>query len=80
MDFVLGFQKHFLLPVFTGTDGLVNQPGSLCLGGADFPLSDLLAVTDAQHKANAQPQQDANDDDEKMIPFHKFAAHLLLKK
>ena len=80
MDFVLGFQKHFLLTVFTGTDGFVDQAGSLCLGRADLPLSDLLAVTDAKAEAGAQYHQNANGDNEKMIPFHKFAAHLLLKK
>ena len=53
MDFVLGFQKHFLLAVFTGTDSLVDQTGSLCFGRADLPLSDLLAVTDAKAEAEA---------------------------
>ena len=53
MDFVLGFQKHFLLAVFTGTDSLVDQTGSLCFSRADLPLSDLLAVTDAKAEAEA---------------------------
>ena len=37
-------------------------------------------IADAKAEADAQSHQNANGDDEKMIPFHKFAAHLLLKK
>ena len=78
MDFVLGLQKHFLLPALTAADGLVDQAGRLQLSGADLPFRDLLAVADAQDKAQTNAHQNANDDQKNLIPFHKYAAHLLL--
>ena len=62
MDFVLGFQKHFLLAAFAGTDGLVDQAGSLQLSRADFPLSDLLAVGHTDDKTGSQTHKQTNDD------------------
>ena len=80
MDFVLGFQKHFLLPVFACADGFVNQPGSFGFGGADLPLSDLLAVDKAQTKAQRQRCKHSDDNQNNFQQSHKLAAHLLLKK
>ena len=79
MDFVLGLQKHFLLAVFTGTDGFVDQAGGFRLGGADLPLGDLLAVDNANAKARSQTRQQTQNGKNDLYPFHKFAAHLLLK-
>ncbi len=80
MDLVLGFQQHFLLPVLAGADGLVDEAGGLGLRRADLSLGDLLAIGHAQDEAHNH-QHNANDDEnEIMIPFHKFAAHLLHSK
>ena len=78
MDFVLGLQKHFLLAVFTGTDGFVDQAGSLRFRGADLPLGDLLAVDNANAEAHSQTRQQTQNGKNNLYPFHKFAAHLLL--
>ena len=79
MDFVLGLQKHFLLAVFTGTDGFVDQAGGLRLSGADLPLGDLLAVDNAEAKAHSQTRQQTQNGKNNLYQSHKFAAHLLLK-
>ena len=62
MDFVLGLQKHFLFAVFTGADGFVNQAGCLRFRGADFPLSDLLAVSNTNSEANGKTHQQTQND------------------
>lgn len=80
MDFVLGFQEHFLLAVFTGADGFVDQAGSFHLRGADFPFGNLLAVDHADDETHSQTNQDPNDDKKDILQFHKLAAHLLLVK
>ena len=54
MDLVLGLQKHFLLAVLTVADCLIDQTGSLCFRGTDFPLCDALAVDDTADKAHDQ--------------------------
>ena len=79
MDFVLGLQKHFLLSVFTGADGFVDQAGGLRLSGADLPLGDLLAVDNAEAKAHSQTRQQTQNGKNNLYQSHKFAAHLLLK-
>ena len=79
MDFVLGFQKHFLLPVLTGTDGFVNEPGSLGFRGADFPLSHLLPVENTGGEAGGGSHQSTQNDQKDQIPFHNLKTHLLLK-
>ena len=78
MDFILCFQQQLLLAVLAAADGLVDQPGGLLLGGADFPFADLLAV---QHAAKEEPgshNQIAQNDENDLQRFHKSATHLLL--
>ena len=77
MDFVLGFQQHFLLPVFTVSDGFIDQAGSLCFRRADFPLGNLLPVKNTTGKTGANTDQDAQNDCKNRIPFHNSTTHLL---
>ena len=79
MDLVLGLQKHFLLPAFTGADGFVDQAGGFQLRRADLLLSDLLPVGNTDAGADAQTDQ-TNDDCNNNRRNHKLAAHLLLIK
>ena len=80
MDFVLGFQQHFLFPAFAAADGIVDQTGGFRLRRADFPLCDLLAVNHTAAESAQNAHQGANDDQNQIQQFHKFAAHLLLNK
>ena len=77
MDFVLGLQKHFLLPVFTVADGFVDQTGSLRLRGADFPLRNLLAVSETDGASDNDPHGSGQNNNQIVIPFHNSSAHLL---
>ena len=62
MDFVFGFQKHFLFAALTAADGFVDQAGGLCLCRADLPLGKLLAVNNTETEAYADTYGCANDD------------------
>ena len=61
MNFILGFQQHFLLPVFAGADGLVDNPCCLLLSGADGTLGNPLAVQHTAAKARSNAQDGCND-------------------
>ena len=61
MNFILGFQQHFLLPVFAGADGLVDKPCCLLLSGADGTLGNPLAVQHTAAKARSNAQDGCND-------------------
>ena len=71
MDFVLGFQQHFLLTAFTAADGFVDQTGRFQLGRADLLFSDLLAVGNTDHGTQTQTDQ-TNDDCNNNRSSHKL--------
>ena len=75
MDFILGFQKQFLLAAFTAADRFVDQAGSFQLRGADLPFRDLLAVNHTNHKTDRDTDHNANDGKNNLV--HNLAAHLL---
>ena len=50
MDFVLGFQKHFLLAALSASDRLVDDPGRFILRRTNLPFAHLLAVNHANGK------------------------------
>ena len=77
MDLVLGFQKHFLFPVFTVADGFVDQTGGLCLRRADLPFRNLFPVQHTTGKANGTHCKETQNDQKNRFPFHNSTTHLL---
>ena len=62
MDLVLGLQKHFLFPVFTVSDGFIDQTGGLFLGRADLPFCHLLPIGNTDGKTGGASHQNAQND------------------
>ena len=72
MNFVLGFQQHFLFPALTAADGFVDDPGGLLLRRDDFPLTYPLAVVGSCEKAQNAYQKNANDGENNFQRSHNF--------
>ena len=62
VDFILGFQEHFLFTVFAAVDCFIDNPRSLLFSRADFPFSDVSAIGNTGKERKGKQKNCTNND------------------